>query len=231
VIEICTLVKYEDLYERMLASVARTASGFVSFSRVDDPGLPHLAEAYNDLGANSTADILLFVHDDIEFIENEWDKKIEQALETYDVAGICGMTEYNGGRLFDSGIDKAVGKIGCIVDAESAVKVFRGIYRTAPVKVVDGCFMAVKASHFKTHKFDQQFDEIFFYDMDYCLDAKCCVVDTLVSHTKPKKYYGKYPENIKPIEHYWDAFHQKHNLKPVFKTNQHCTAIRMGAYA
>src|SRR5579863_8624101 len=104
-IDICCLVRYQDLYERMIISARKTAMTEIGFRVVKDEGLPRLAKAYNLMASRSKADILLFVHDDVEFISSAWDTKLIEALGDFDVAGVCGTTRYTGGRLFNTGLD------------------------------------------------------------------------------------------------------------------------------
>lgn len=212
----------------MLESAEKTYATEISFSRINDPGFPDLARSYNVMGSKSKEDIILFVHDDVVFLEKGWDVKIIEALSRYEVAGVCGAIDYKGGRIFDCGKDGWAGKIAGVVDGKEVVKVFKEVDGLVPADAVDGCFMAVKASHF--NKFDEQFDGIFFYDIDYCLRSKCCIVDLLISHNKPEKYYGKYPADIKLIGEYWDKFHSKHGLTPSPIGNQVCKAMLLKEY-
>ena len=213
-IDIACLVRYPELHERMAASAKKTASvASLGFITQADDGLPHLAAAYNRMAAQSDAEIVLFVHDDVHFMEPGWDGKlIEALLSGFDVAGVVGSREYSGGRIFDSGNRHGAGKFVCQEDGIQHVKLLGPCKSVEPVAVIDGMFMAVKKSHWQVCRFDEQFDELFFYDLDYCLRSRCCVVDTLIAHEKPKEHFGKYPEHMKPIEHYWAAFHDKHSL-------------------
>src|SRR5260221_8836571 len=180
------------------------------------------------MGSKSKADILLFVHDDIVFLEYGWDVKLIEALSKYEVAGVCGSVGYTGGKIFDSG--KLAGKIVGLIEGQEVVKVVGDVNGHVEVTALDGCFLAINSSHFNTHKFDEYFDGIFFYDIDYCLRSKCCVVDILVEHSKPPKYYGKYPSDLKPIENYWDKFHLKHGLTPSPERNKVCKAMLLKDY-
>ncbi len=229
-IELCTLSMYPDLYEKMVATAKSTARKEISFRSLKGDESIKIARSYNQMGSESKADILLFVHDDIEFLSNGWDVKLEEALKEYDTAGVIGAWEYNGGRVFDAGIPKCLGKIVSNVEGERWVKVLDEVNGPSPAMVVDGCFLAVTKEHFNKHKFDEQFDELFFWDLDYCLESRCCVVDILVAHIKPPKYYGKYPPNLKPITNYWDKFHAKHGLTPQPQKNQVCNAIKLAKY-
>ena len=52
-IEIITLVKYHELYEKMKASAVKMASGPVQFAHAHDEGQPALAKTYNRLGSDA----------------------------------------------------------------------------------------------------------------------------------------------------------------------------------
>jgi len=213
-IELITRVKYPVLYLRMKNSATKTASGDIRFSAAFDDGQPKLAESYNLLGSMSDADILLFVHDDVIFLSNGWDKKIEDAIRLgFNVVGVVGSQKYEGGLIFDAGRQYSSGKLAYLQDGKRRVKLMANRCEIEPVKVVDGLFMAVAADHFKKTGFDWQFDGLFYYDVDLCLRSNCAVADILVSHEKPSDLYGKYPADMKPRDAYADAFNAKHGFK------------------
>ena len=213
-IQIITRIRYTDLYRKMQESARKTASGPIMFSASHDDGSPRIAESYNLLGATSMCDILLFVHDDVIFLSNGWDKKIEDAFKLgFNVAGVVGSQKYDGGMIFDAGRQYAAGKLVYLPGSRRMVKLMANRSEIEPVKVVDGLFMAVDSKHFQKNGFDLQFDGLFYYDMDFCLRSNCVVIDTLVSHEKTSDIRGKYPEDMKPREHYAEAFNKKHGFK------------------
>lgn len=224
-------VRYQDLFERLLKSIMKTCVTGYNITTEDDDGQPKLAESYNRLAGDSKHDVLVFVHDDIEFLEKGWDAKIIEALQQYDVAGVVGALDYKGGRIFDGPKNNWVGKFSSTVDDVKAVKLFSSVSFPIGASVVDGMFMAVRGDHFKKVKFDEAFDGLFFYDLDYCLRSKVCVADVLLFHGKPEKYWGKYPADMKPIEAYWDKFHEKHGLDNNIKAgDQSCFATPLSNY-
>ncbi len=227
-------MKWPVLYLRMQNSARQTASGDIKFSTTFDDGLPKLAETYNLLGSVSDADILLFVHDDVIFLSKGWDKKIEEAFKLgFNVAGVVGSQKYRGGMVFDSGRQHSAGKLAYLQNGKRMVKLMANRSEIEPVKVVDGLLMAADRKHFlKAGGFDWQFDGLFYYDMDFCLRSNCVVIDALVSHEKPADIWGKYPEDMKPMEYYAPAFNKKHGFKadpPV--GDQSCQQIAYEDYA
>ena len=232
-IDIITRVRYPELYLRMKESAQATASGPIRFLAAFDDGQPKIAESYNLLAATSSADVLLFVHDDVIFLSKGWDEKIMDAVSLgFNLIGAVGSQEYRGGMVFDAGRKYAAGKCVGNVDGKRVVKLMQNRSEVELVKVVDGMFMAVEAGHFKRTGFDWAFDGLFYYDLDLCLRSKCAVVDILVAHEKPPHIWGKYPEGMKPIEHYAPIFNAKHGFKsdpPI--GDQSCRSIPYEDYA
>lgn len=210
-ITIATRVRYKDLYVRMVKSLKDTASGKNDFQYLQFPDTekqPCMAHSYNQMLKQADGDCIVFVHDDIQFLSKGWDLKVIEALNNYDVAGVVGALNYTGGYIFDSGTVNARGILVAIHEGTKIVKVFSPEDKIEKVDVIDGLFMASR----KGFKFDETFDGLFFYDIDYCLGKKCCVVPILLEHSKPKEYYGDYPKDMKSIDDYWDIFHSKHGF-------------------
>ena len=230
-IDIVTRVRYKDLHQRMMDSALSTfmvdAPGF---KYEYDDGQPRIAKTYNRLGKSSKADILVFAHDDIEFLSPGWDSVIIEALsDGVDVVGVVGMEKYNGGKFMGSFPEGAVGKWVTLIDGKKNVKSLNP--KSGPVRVVDGMLMAMTREHFIKILFDEQFDGLFFYDLDFCLRSRCAVVDILVGHNKPEQYYGKYPSDMNPIGDYWDRFHDKHGLDKNTKSIPvPCVAVKAESY-
>lgn len=210
----------------MVKSALRTACDSVGIlSEMDEEGLPRLAQTYNRLGKSSKADILCFVHDDIEFLSDGWDNAVQELFVEYpvDLLGVVGTTEYAGGRLFDAGTQYGLGHYCCEKDGVSKVKFLSKSFRYKPAKVIDGMIMFVRKSFFDRESFDESFDELFFYDMDLCLRGRVGITtNVFVKHSKPQDLYGKYPANLKGIEAYTAAFNAKHGFSERPIGNQVC---------
>ena len=231
-ISLITRIRYPELYRKMQESARATARGPIMFSASHDDGRPAVAATYNFLGATSVADILLFVHDDVVFLSKGWDDKIRDAIGLgFNVVGVVGSKEYDGGMIFDAGRQYSAGKIVGLKDGKRIVRVFHHKAEIEPVKVVDGLFMAVDLEHFVKTGFDADFDGLFFYDTDFCLRSNCVVADILVSHEKPDHLRGAYPPNMRPITDYAPAFNAKHGFKadpPI--GDQRCDSIPLDDY-
>ena len=231
-IQIVTRIRHPELYVKMMNSARSTAKCPVMFSAAHDDGQPRLAESYNIIGSTSVADILVFAHDDIQFLSRGWDEKIKDALALgFNVVGAVGSKEYNGGMVFDAGYTHSAGKVVGIQDGKRVVKLMANRCEVEPVKVVDGMFMAVDRNHFSSQKgFDWQFDGLWFYDMDFCLRSKCAVVDILLAHEKPEHLRGVYPKDLKPMSDYEPAFKAKHGFKDAPVGDQRCESMLLSDY-
>lgn len=216
-IDLITRVRTPVLYDRMLASAKRTAYGpvYADFE-LDQEHLPKLAGTYNRLAEKSEADILCFVHDDIEFLSDGWNDGIEELFDEYDadIIGVVGTSKYEGGRIFDAGNAYGMGHFCCEVKGVPYVKAMSKSFRYRTAKVIDGMIMFCRKSFWEKERFDETFDELFFYDTDFCLRGKVGVTcNIFVKHSKPKDLYGKYPDDLKPIGFYEPHFNAKHGFK------------------
>ena len=145
-------------------------------------GLPTL---YNQHIRNcSSSDILLFVHDDVTFNDDNWPERIRAGLGQFDMVGVAGnvrLQENQPAWLFkptatDSPTfvwDHAFlsGAISHLI-SNQVVKQMYG--RTPmPCQALDGVFLAVDCAYLKRAKvrFDEQFP-FHFYDLDFCRSAR-----------------------------------------------------------
>ena len=153
-------------------------------------------------------------------------------MQDSEIVGVVGTDKYIGGKLFSSGFPHIIGKYVTTMDGHKVVKIGSDSKRTK-VKAVDHFFMAVSRSYFQKEKFDVAFDGLFFSDIDYCLRSdKVYVADILMGHYKPEDLRGKYPEDMKPIEHFSKAFHEKHGLNQNVPDNpQNCAMVDMQTYS
>lgn len=187
-----------------------------------------LTHAYNMGLRLSLSDYVVFIHNDIEFLENGWGRKIVNYLDKYEygILGIAGTTDLSDGKWWESQKDM----IGSVKHQRGAAKWWTNYSpphkEPSDAVVVDGLFIAVNKQRIK-HEFDDKlFDGFHFYDIDFCLanfleDVKVGVVhDIPVIHysigqtnsewdTKKffieQKYNGKFPLTVTPKIKYSEA--------------------------
>lgn len=214
-ISIITRVQYRDLYQRLMASAFNTAvTGIEFFSEVDESGRPEITKTYNRLGKMANGEILVFCHDDIEFLETGWDARLLEffAESDYDIAGVVGADKYDGGYLVAAGHPHCFGKFVNRSGSDLKINIYSRKSHGKKLLAVDGMFMAVRSDYFKREKFDEKLDGLFFYDIDYCLRGKTGLIDMTLAHYKPADRWGKYPKNMVPMESFEPYFYTKHNL-------------------
>ncbi len=130
-----------------------------------------LTKSYNRGLKMAKNDIVVFMHDDIEFDNSGWGKKIVKHFEenpTFGILGVAGTTDLSEtGRWWDDR-SKMVG----IVNHKNDGKKWESKYsknwlnELTEVVVVDGLFFAVHKKRIK-HDFDENIEGFHFYEIDF----------------------------------------------------------------
>jgi len=132
-----------------------------------------LSEVYNEILDESTNDIVVFVHDDLEFDTNNWGVKLMKLFERNPEQGIIGLA---GTKYFsDNGCWWTVqGSMYGVVNHKHEGKKWTSSYskdlgnKIEPTVIVDGLFIALNKNNIK-HAFDETIDGFHFYDLGFCL--------------------------------------------------------------
>jgi len=160
---------------------------FVPVSPIDLTLFPEnskgLAEVYNmAIGRFIDEDsILVFVHDDVLFMDYHWADVVRRGLDTFGMVGIVGNTRRQknqpgwivtdlGGRLDDYAcLSGAVGQGNAF--PPERLDVFGPVGREC--KLMDGLFLAIGTETLRTTglRFDERF-RFHFYDVDFCREAE-----------------------------------------------------------
>ena len=133
-----------------------------------------LSEIYNNMLSpeNCEFDVIVFMHDDIEYLRNGWGAEVLRLFNEHEDYGIIGVA---GSAQFDSNgawwqYEKKYGQVLHRHDGKSWLTSFSPLLDKdlQDVCVIDGLFMAVHRKRI-TKKFDEnvKFD---FYDISFCLD-------------------------------------------------------------
>ena len=106
-ISLITRVQHKHLYDRMVASaLGRSAGVPIEFISAPNPeGQPKIAPTYNRLAERAKGDILLFLHDDVEFVEDGWDSRLVESFASsrFDILGVVGVDKYEGDLMVAAG--------------------------------------------------------------------------------------------------------------------------------
>jgi len=197
---VCSCLPVED--DRHLRNVARTIGCEHEYIRIDNTaGVHGICSAYNHGANRASGEVIVFVHEDVFFMEPGWGPKLLQKFRADAELGLIGVagTQYlsahsafwpQAGRPFIRG--------RVIHEIEANDKFFMTIYHRemadAEVVAVDGLFMAMPTSLFRHVQFDAHtFDRFDLYDMDICMQIgrthKLLVTwDILLKHQSEGRY-------------------------------------------
>jgi GT2 family glycosyltransferase len=137
--------------------------------RIDDA--TGMSEGYNRGVRLAKYDQLLFSHDDIEILEDDFQPKLMTRLGKYDLIGIAGATRVCGPRWIDAGPPYIFGQVLHIMNDSMVVDMYNNSHRVfSGMMVIDGVFMATHRRIVEKHPFDQTiFRSFHFYDVDFSL--------------------------------------------------------------
>ena len=217
-IDILTRVRHRELYDVMRDSATQKADGTLRFISEQDDGQPRLAESYNRMVKHVESDIVVLCHDDAIFLQDSWDSALQEVFadKAVNIVGVVGAVDYRGGEMFRGGSQTFRGGYVANVDGSVLVKLFSGHEEPTPVDLVDSFFFAARRDVLLANPFDEQFDGLFFYDMDFMLRVGGVqVAPILMAHYKPDRLRGNYPKDLKPMGDYWDKFHAKHGYTDI----------------
>ena len=171
----------ESALGKCLKTPTARADVVVHIHYANRQGLPTI---YNQhIQTCAASDILLFVHDDVIFDDDNWPELVRAGLGQFDVIGVAGnvrLQENQPAWLFKPTLTERPSLIwdhgflsGAIFHPvnRQRVKQLYG-HMPMPCQVLDGVFMAVDCTYLKRARvrFDEQF-AFHFYDMDFCRSA------------------------------------------------------------
>jgi glycosyltransferase involved in cell wall biosynthesis len=178
-------------------NVGKTIGASFEYCRMDNRGKPTgICAAYNTGVSRASGDILVFVHEDVFFLEPGWGTVLEQKFAADPALGLVGVagTQFlyrtsaswaKAGRPFIRG--RIVNEYH--ESDEFFMTVFSWDKQDAPVVAVDGLFFAIRRPLFNRIRFDEEtFDKYHFYDLDICMQiraARCSLIvtwDIFVKH-------------------------------------------------
>jgi GT2 family glycosyltransferase len=139
-----------------------------------------ICAAYNSGVARARGELLVFVHEDVFFMEPGWGRVLEQKFAADPAIGLIGVagTQYlsrdrmswaAAGRPYIRG--RVVHELNN--GAEFMLTVFSPDKTDAEVAAADGLFFAVRRELFARISFDERtFPGYHFYDLDICMQAR-----------------------------------------------------------
>ena len=139
---------------------------------VENDGSKSLTEVYNDGLEKSVNDIVVFIHDDLEFETKNLTPKIIKLFDRnpeYGILGLAGTDNLLSGQWWEDK-DSMQGQVGHINGDKRYVSKYSKSFGDTikEVTVIDGLFMMVHKKRIKK-TFDTQFEGFHFYDLPICL--------------------------------------------------------------
>ncbi len=212
------LGQYSDLHEQ---NVRKTVDAEFEYIRIDNQSnSDSLCSAYNEGVNRSHGDILVFVHEDVFFMEPGWGPKLTEKFQANSSIGLVGVagTQYLSNHhpaWLVAGQPFTRGRVVHETEANDGyfMSVFSPDKTDAEVVAVDGLLFAIRRSLFETIRFDEQtFDGFHFYDLDICMQIRkthklIVTWDILVKHLSEgtcdqtwidagKKFLAKYQHEL-----------------------------------
>lgn len=135
-----------------------------------------LAEGYNRGIDRAVGDVVVFSHDDIEFLDPApWLARLKSHLSGFDLIGLAGTTRLISAAWAQAGPPHTYGQVG---ELDGRVEPFRVLICSVPapvvpgIQAVDGLFFAVHRRVVDRIRFDERtFDGFHCYDVDYSYSA------------------------------------------------------------
>jgi hypothetical protein len=219
------------------AKFAAISANYASLLRADAyemiriPDAKSLAEGYNRGIAQSQGEVLIFCHDDIEILADDFHAKLERALQSLDVVGVAGTDRVLDGRWMQAGYPYVFGQIvhQPLSDFLYVVDVFGAPARQiANVQALDGLFIAARRAVIDSIRFDAEtFDGFHLYDIDFSFSAylagyrvgvRC---DFGIIHRSGGKFDQRW-------DHYFQRFNQKFSGRLSTMSPRHVQRTRVG---
>ncbi|MGB6535069.1 MAG: glycosyltransferase, partial [Xanthobacteraceae bacterium] len=132
-----------------------------------------LSEGYNRGFAQTSGDVVIFSHDDIEIASAQFPARLLSHLVANDVVGIAGTSDLTGVNWNSAGWPRLHGCVAHRLPGDNGFIVHCfGPPPNAPVQALDGVFIAAKRRVFESIQFDEAtFDGFHLYDLDFTYRA------------------------------------------------------------
>lgn len=165
----------EEDFSKFEQSLRSTIGVPLELIKMENPNKMSVSKAYNLGGQKAQFDILLFVHEDVTFVSENWGKTLISLFETKENLGIVGVA----GSLKKSFLPTGWGTGTSEFDRINLIQVSNGQEEfqstrksqesTECVKVLDGVFIATTKQIWEEYKFDESVTGYHLYDIDFSL--------------------------------------------------------------
>jgi hypothetical protein len=170
-----------------------------------------MCEGYNRGIDQSTGDALIFSHDDVEILNDDFAVKLLKHLEKYDLIGVAGTTRLCAGHWVAAGPPYLFGQVPePAPQGGYVVQLFGGAGPICEnIQAVDGLMFAVRRSVVEKIRFDESFDGFHLYDLDFSATVhaagyKLAVArDLFVIHASAGNFDNRWKQYAEKFEKKW----------------------------
>jgi len=166
--------KNDDESNAFIESIKNTIGCKARVIFVVNDNSMNLSRLYYNMMLNQQidSDIIVFCHDDIEFLKDGWGDELIRLFaknKKFGIIGVAGSAEFDEKGAWWN-YQKKYGQVLHKHDGKSWLTAFSPLLTKdlEEVCVIDGLFMAVKRSRI-TKNFDPELPGFDFYDIDFCL--------------------------------------------------------------
>ena len=157
----------------LIDNIVATCEAKVAINYIVNDGSVSLSKVYSDALKEARTNIVIFMHDDIEFLRNKWGAQILRMFnehQDYGIIGIAGSAEFDENAAWWN-YEKIYGQVLHRNEGKSWLTTFSPLLKTdlEEVCVIDGLFMAVHKQRI-SKGFDESLDGFNMYDIDFCLN-------------------------------------------------------------
>lgn len=163
-----------DGTEGFIRHIAETSGCDTNIFCIKNPDGVSLSAIYADVIDTDEGidDIVVFIHDDIEFLRKGWGSEVCRLFRDnseYGIIGVAGSSEFDSGAAWWN-YKKRFGQVLHRNDGKSWLTAFSPLLDKdlQEVAVVDGLFIAVNKGRISVN-FDRNLKSFDFYDIDFCL--------------------------------------------------------------
>ena len=160
-----------ELFARAAASYRRVLSG-VPHEIVGIYDARSLCEGYNRGARKAVGDILIFSHDDVEVVGDDFAAKLLDAMSEFELVGIAGTTMLAKAGWISAGFQHIHGQVGVPHLDHIFVQIFSARQSASAAQALDGCFLSARRHVWETLGFDEEtFRDWHLYDIDFSYRA------------------------------------------------------------
>ncbi len=167
---ICSI---DDAKYRAVSEMYSRVLGSTPFEMIRISDARSMSEGYNRGIAAGRGDILIFSHDDLEFVSPDFSARLQKHLSRFDLIGLAGATRAGGNIWHSAGPPYIFGQVSYPqIDGRITVMIYGApAPLVAKIQIMDGLFLAMNRRVLEKVRFDESFEGFHFYDLDFTFTA------------------------------------------------------------